>query len=378
MKLKVDAVAVLTLGPRMTKDKLMQGAGRMRQLSSGQRLFMVATTEIRIKINGGSNSPIMVSDILKWVMGSTESVITEGLSQWTHNGIIHCKQELSIKEDWTLETLYASESVPVTLMRMIQDAKCNSSLGDDIYRHVERFGDGIQVKSSAANEECEREMQLECEVYQEKEIEIPIQVALSETKWDYSSVLCAVGVKHLPVSCYTLKNTVKFLLGKESGLNRVLWSLGKVFATSNFRNTIKSKENMNMGNFLGVVNEVLQFANNDLLLLSGMEANGIIKILWSNPNSKNVRLISLPRFTLPQSESELLCVGGLSLNPTKSSIVVAQLFNGETMYDGIGELDLLEQIVIPESRKSISELISFRGRLDEFGLSDLERICTMF
>ena len=35
MKLKLDAVGIVTLGPRMLKNKFMQAAGRMRQLDKG-------------------------------------------------------------------------------------------------------------------------------------------------------------------------------------------------------------------------------------------------------------------------------------------------------------------------------------------------------
>lgn len=43
LKLSKSAVALLTIGPRMCKDKLMQAAGRMRSLSQGQSLVIAGT-----------------------------------------------------------------------------------------------------------------------------------------------------------------------------------------------------------------------------------------------------------------------------------------------------------------------------------------------
>jgi len=50
MKLRADALAVLTLGPDMSKDTLMQAAGRLRKLDQGQRLLFAVPPELEPKI----------------------------------------------------------------------------------------------------------------------------------------------------------------------------------------------------------------------------------------------------------------------------------------------------------------------------------------
>jgi len=50
MKLKADAVAFLTAGPGMCKDKLMQGAARMRQLDKGQKLIFGLAPDVAVKV----------------------------------------------------------------------------------------------------------------------------------------------------------------------------------------------------------------------------------------------------------------------------------------------------------------------------------------
>jgi hypothetical protein len=51
LKLRDDAIALLTLGQKICKDKVMQATGRMRQLSDGQRLIIAEEPNIFKEIN---------------------------------------------------------------------------------------------------------------------------------------------------------------------------------------------------------------------------------------------------------------------------------------------------------------------------------------
>ena len=46
LNLDTNTLAVLTIGPGMTKDKLMQAAGRLRKLGRNQRIVLMVTNEI--------------------------------------------------------------------------------------------------------------------------------------------------------------------------------------------------------------------------------------------------------------------------------------------------------------------------------------------
>ncbi|KAG2496538.1 hypothetical protein HYH03_005361 [Edaphochlamys debaryana] len=54
LKLRLNAVGLLTLGPGATKDKVMQAAGRLRQLGRGQRLWMAAAPDVTAKIQSAA------------------------------------------------------------------------------------------------------------------------------------------------------------------------------------------------------------------------------------------------------------------------------------------------------------------------------------
>jgi hypothetical protein len=50
IKMKTETVASLSLGPNMTKDKLMQAVGRLRKFGRNQKLYLLSTKENFTKI----------------------------------------------------------------------------------------------------------------------------------------------------------------------------------------------------------------------------------------------------------------------------------------------------------------------------------------
>ena len=69
MKIKVDAVAALSLGPIMTKDSMMQAVGRLRKFGRNQKIMILSTEYSFNKINEISSSPgeeITAQKIIEW------------------------------------------------------------------------------------------------------------------------------------------------------------------------------------------------------------------------------------------------------------------------------------------------------------------------
>jgi hypothetical protein len=52
LKMDEDVVAALSLGPNLTKDSLMQAAGRLRKLGRNQSLIIMATHEVFSHFDG--------------------------------------------------------------------------------------------------------------------------------------------------------------------------------------------------------------------------------------------------------------------------------------------------------------------------------------
>ncbi|OBZ74845.1 hypothetical protein A0H81_05455 [Grifola frondosa] len=93
VKLPRDVRAAVTLGPKVTKDRLVQGCMRMRKLGSGHSVMFFAPLEIDRSIREAAkkmeSDTVEVIDILRWVMLETCSDIQQRAHQWAEQGFDH-------------------------------------------------------------------------------------------------------------------------------------------------------------------------------------------------------------------------------------------------------------------------------------------------
>ncbi|CAM9858519.1 unnamed protein product [Ectocarpus sp. 6 AP-2014] len=93
LKLSPDATALLTIGPKNGKDKVMQAAGRLRLLGrSNQSIVFVGTPDVSTKIEEvtGISDPdkiISSQDVLAYVMANTVLATKSGLLPWAGQGL---------------------------------------------------------------------------------------------------------------------------------------------------------------------------------------------------------------------------------------------------------------------------------------------------
>ncbi|KAF8475089.1 hypothetical protein BDZ91DRAFT_675137 [Kalaharituber pfeilii] len=94
LKLPGDCIAAVTLGPKLTKDKLVQACMRMRNLGQGQSVRFFAPPEVHSKLlqhsgknNFGAN--IETIDIISWVMYETCTQTQHNTALWANQGIGH-------------------------------------------------------------------------------------------------------------------------------------------------------------------------------------------------------------------------------------------------------------------------------------------------
>lgn len=75
MRLRPDARGAVTLGPHMRRDKLMQAAWRMRQLTGQQTVVLVGTNEVTRLVRKccclEASAPVTPRDIMQWVHKNT-------------------------------------------------------------------------------------------------------------------------------------------------------------------------------------------------------------------------------------------------------------------------------------------------------------------
>ncbi|KAJ6533694.1 hypothetical protein B0H19DRAFT_1272335 [Mycena capillaripes] len=96
LKLPLNTRAAITLGPGVTKDRLVQGSMRMRQLGQGQSVMFFAPPEvdrsIRFHCKLDNDSHISSENIIQWVMLETISSIDQFVPHWTKQGLGYKKR----------------------------------------------------------------------------------------------------------------------------------------------------------------------------------------------------------------------------------------------------------------------------------------------
>ncbi|KIJ08194.1 hypothetical protein PAXINDRAFT_18651, partial [Paxillus involutus ATCC 200175] len=175
--------AAVTLGPKVTKDRLAQGCMRMRKLGHGHFVMFFAPREVDQSIRSVSSKDDMdaidAADILRWTILETCDEIQHRAPQWAQQGTDHasrydawssyCNDEFTseeLAEAWlqpeakTLEKLYApgrSDSLLDTSDPLIQQRLADLGI--------------VSVGASGMDEEQEREVVHEIE--REKQLNDP-------------------------------------------------------------------------------------------------------------------------------------------------------------------------------------------------------------
>ncbi len=193
-QLPSNAIALLTLGPNITKDKFMQGAGRMRKLDMGQQLVIAGGSDIfgQIQDLAGKSAKDIVNsiDVLRWVMQNTINENEKSLIPWSKQGFLFASSKKNVKysvedECKSLRDFYghavcsstASVRVEkVSLSIKITECKSDSHMGKmvkDIVDLSKKFGSDFNCSVDInADEECEREFEQEEEEEEEEEVRL--------------------------------------------------------------------------------------------------------------------------------------------------------------------------------------------------------------
>ncbi|KAH7332999.1 hypothetical protein B0J17DRAFT_736241 [Rhizoctonia solani] len=121
LKLPRETRALVTLGPKVTKDRLLQGCMRMRKLGYGQSVLFTAPPEIDIQIRNAAPNPIKSElsidalDIIRWAMLKTCQDLQYHVSQWAQQGIEfdrRLKAETQYEQNHDISMLHEGWTMP--------------------------------------------------------------------------------------------------------------------------------------------------------------------------------------------------------------------------------------------------------------------------
>jgi hypothetical protein len=317
LKLRQRAVGLATVGPNCCKDKLMQAAGRLRQLGRGQTLRFVGTPDVTDKIaafNGVATDddgkstdeeqqPLTSRHMLQWIMHNTVQATLGGILEWSRQGLHFVRAKGSLQQALRDEMLELTEMYgssknkkPVTevVAGMASHAKEHlplaalKNMAITIKERAEQHGQGHVVLSQGGfDEEVERELEREEEEEEEVERQIPRMESAAEKDWEYSKVVGAVSIDQVAnvVGAMSLAKAAGHL--RPSSVSGIPWSK-HVYCTANFLSTICGDGQATIQNeYLRPVDAVVLFpprpnkspSSPDVLLLSEREANGLLELL---------------------------------------------------------------------------------------------------
>ncbi|KAJ1474780.1 hypothetical protein T484DRAFT_1969755 [Baffinella frigidus] len=390
MKLKADAVAFLTAGPGMCKDKLMQGAARMRQLDKGQQLIFGLAPDVAVKVASANTldpaHPLCPTHLLRWVMHNTTNATEAGIQEWAAQGSYFAttkganSQHRALPEVLALEDLYAekvgTENVCKVVFRsqMRLTARLTAPLAaaeEDIMLGIkgrsDALGGDIEVVATGLEEECEREVECERELEKEVERQVPRKTPCSETLWSPQSLSAALAAAEPSADG-----------GDAPG----------VFVTRNFFETIEERAPAPaLGCYLRPLDAVLEFRTGALLLLSESEADQLLPPFWAleahAQPALGTRLVNLcylrdraagaaPRLGLPTRAAGFLSESGASVAHARAC---ASLFAGGTMFDAEACRAVEKMLESAEARRWARDLTQLRGTQLLFERSNLQEIC---
>ncbi|GAB4822814.1 hypothetical protein N2152v2_009860 [Parachlorella kessleri] len=392
LKLRSDAVGLLTLGPATCKDKLMQAAGRLRRLGRGQGLRIVGTGDITAKICGVAavaaavgapdNSPggeavlaVTSREVLQWCMANTVQATIRGVPEWAHQGLHfaathQAPEHALLPEVLELADMYGGSRAQVPLPDLVAAQRARWArdgldpgmvhLMGDIEGRSQRYGAGHQVVAQGGlGEECERELEREEEQEEEVEQQLPRVEAAAEVDWEYGKALGSASLADflqrtnlqlMPLSALACKLT-------PSAVGQLELSTA-AFCTSNFATTVSLPAGSgSLNEYLRPVSGLLMFPPAD-----GDPASNLLAD-WLGGHADDVAGSFLP------------------------PLVSLQLFDGTTMYvdprvhgsewEAVRALPPLLALheLVGGHKVAAEALVRMRGKEVHFARSHLELAC---
>ncbi|KAG8928194.1 hypothetical protein FRC02_007248, partial [Tulasnella sp. 418] len=190
-KLPSGTRAAVTLGPKVTKDRLVQGCMRMRRLGFGHTIIFFAPPEvdhgIRIAAGLGQENLIGTKDIVLWTMFESCLEVLNRLPQWAQQGIDHRKREIAWREftrssSFSIDRLEATwlqnEARPLNEMYALDHDSSMSGLSHQLRAYPDLLARYLKWTPSTStdtrfHEEQEREREVLFEVETERHVKRP-------------------------------------------------------------------------------------------------------------------------------------------------------------------------------------------------------------
>ncbi|KAH6230109.1 hypothetical protein HBI42_037710 [Parastagonospora nodorum] len=266
LRLPLDYRACLTLGRGLSKDKLIQGCMRMRQLGKGQSVNFLVPEEVATKISEITkkdfDEEITIPDILVWSISETWADLRKSMALWAvqghrsisqgqlSNGIamsVEQAKEYLEDEGQTVEARYAPGIQGNSLTARSKNWDLNVLGHSEIIDRCKGSG-AMRLNTADLEEEQERELAPEQE--EERQVELPKKMEAA-VHGLHANLLSLVKHGLIP------KKTKQFLpafQALESTSAAKLFKLSQfpseLLVTADFMHTVKKPAGMRKANFI--------------------------------------------------------------------------------------------------------------------------------
>ncbi|CUA68377.1 NADH-ubiquinone oxidoreductase chain 5 [Rhizoctonia solani] len=338
LKLPKETRALVTLGPKVTKDRLLQGCMRMRKLGNGQSVVFAAPPEVDNQVRSAAPKPIDPEasidalDVLRWAMLKTCDDLQRHVSQWAQQGIefgqrIQAESRYerdfdiailqkgwSTRESRTLEEMYGV----ISPEKMDTTTNITRSAAN-IPELRERLEDlGIkQLEDPGMDEEQEREV--DHEVERERHTQRPPKETPAKHSI-HSDVNYFVRTGIIPTSPAGI--VPLFHPIRSSNAQMAASCSDLLFASCDFLQTIAESPIDKLSDYMRPVNWVVSGAEHVRVVLSPYEVNKLLPLLRI---SSEVRLhIYAPRTSLsmlPFSNLQFYSIPTSPINQMSSTML---------------------------------------------------------
>lgn len=373
MKLLTKAVALVTVEPKMTKDKFLQGCARMRKLRpDGQSLILTGTSEV-------VGPRTTAKDVLEMILANTASMAKKGLLTNFHRGLDFYSFPNEIVDDTSLEAMYGGPISDFADLSEYLDStyeKEQDTTGNiqELVEYCKDIDGRMSVSVGRLSEECEQELEHEEEFEEQEELELARENPFAQEQWRWSQAF--TDPESLFSSYFvTLRDFVRTNLRE---LSSIKWRSDQIFCSPNFCNTIrdslKGKVINNMSLYARPVNAMLVLPDGRLALLSGYELDNLLPYWWKVCKRKPKAVLQ-HLYTAVSGKG----FGHDSVAVPTNTLTRVKLFRGYVQYSE-RERRALAKILqgVPKRKEVVQRLLSIRSRQGYFDCSDLETVAVKF
>jgi hypothetical protein len=363
MKLKRTAKALVTVEPKLTKDKFLQGCMRMRKLrQGGQSLILAGTAEM---ISPESTAKNLMEKIFR----NTVTTTKKGIPIYFRHGLNFFLFPTPIEDEVSLESMYGRHVPCYTdfddyLDATLQLSEVSLEEAGDLVEHCKTMGKGtVTAMRGDFTEECEQELEEEVEEEEQMEIESPSEEPNIQVDWDFNKAFSD------PDSLF--KN---YFLSVATSLNRDVpclsaleWS-EKIFCTPNFWNTTKRGQGSGLSLYLRPVDTILAIPDGRIALLSFYDLEKLLPVWWDTKTPK----ATLRHLSLAESGRGF----GKEIHVFDDEVLATvKLFRGYVQYTETQRKFLASKLKkIDEALLFVLQLLQVRDRQSFLERSDLHEI----